>query len=289
MAFHWLKVHAGLPDHPKTLALAAELGIDLAEAYPVRLWGWCLVNAPSGRIPARHAITAVESACRWRGERGALFNALLSVGFLDSEGDEVVVHEWEQEQRPAVEKAERDAQRKRERRSNGAQTARAETAPTAPTAPAACLSVVSSISSEEIGVQGEEIPPPRIETPPKRRAEDLQSLWNDGRPASLAAWKGMSKARRAKAVLRLNERRFEEWQEVVSRIRASEFCLGGGAQGWRAHVDWLLEPASADKVLEGLYDERAKRGGAPPGEVAAGTFAQQTAHLQRDENGDLVL
>lgn len=156
MAFHWLKVHADLPFHPKSIELGVVVENPLAWAHVVQLWGWCLRNAPDGRVSSRHAGAVVENACGWRGAKGILFEALVSVGFLEREESCVVVHDWDEEQRPVLEKAARDAQKKRERRADGAETARA-----GPGDGAAPLSLSLSVSNGSSFLK-EEAP---VETP----------------------------------------------------------------------------------------------------------------------------
>ena len=48
----------------------------------------------------------------------------------------------------------------------------------------------------------------------------------------------------------------EYWKSVISKINQSRFCLGQSDRGWRANIDWLCQPDTAHKVLEGLYDDR---------------------------------
>jgi hypothetical protein len=92
----------------------------------------------------------------------------------------------------------------------------------------------------------------REEVSPKQ----LQALWNAEAHPSLPRWKELTDKRRQKAGARLRERPLEEWREVIRRINASSF-LRGEKGGWRARPDWLLQPDTATKVLEGQYDDRA--------------------------------
>jgi hypothetical protein len=45
-------------------------------------------------------------------------------------------------------------------------------------------------------------------------------------------------------------------------MQKSDFCCGGGKDGWIANVDFFLRPNSVTNLLEGKYDNRQKR--APP-------------------------
>lgn len=86
---------------------------------------------------------------------------------------------------------------------------------------------------------------------------ELQTLWNDVAHPSLPRWKDMTDKRRPKAIARLEERSLEDWANVIQRISASAFCRGERSSGWRANPDWLLQPDTATKVLEGKYDDPA--------------------------------
>lgn len=62
-------------------------------------------------------------------------------------------------------------------------------------------------------------------------------------------------AKRRKAILaRLRERSLDDWREVFRRIQASAFCKGRNDRHWVASFDWVLQPETAVKVLEGKYD-----------------------------------
>jgi len=123
MALPWIRVENNLVDHPKVFALAATLKDPNAGWYVIRMWSWTSRYAARGRL-ADGARTALETACGWRGQSGALVTALIDCGFLDVEQDGLEVHDWWDMQGQAVEKAEKDAERKRQRRADGAETAR---------------------------------------------------------------------------------------------------------------------------------------------------------------------
>ena len=45
--------------------------------------------------------------------------------------------------------------------------------------------------------------------------------------------------------------------EALAAIRASKFCQGDNPRGWRAGFDFILQPSSLAKLLEGSYADRA--------------------------------
>jgi hypothetical protein len=87
-------------------------------------------------------------------------------------------------------------------------------------------------------------------------ADALVAFWNEKAHPKLARVRSMTSNRKTALRARLKEHRLEELQEAIVRLGASSFCLGGGAQGWVADLDWLLRPGSVAKVLEGKYDDR---------------------------------
>lgn len=109
--------------------------------------------------------------------------------------------------------------------------------------------------------QGKEGEPGRPAAAPL--PEDLQRIWNDDSGGALPRAVEITKARRKHAEARLREHPLPYWRDVVKRIGASDFCRGENQRGWVATFDWLLQPDTAPKVLEGKYDNR-QRGPAPP-------------------------
>lgn len=131
----WFRVDNAMVDHPRTHALCDLLGEPLAGWYVIRLWSWTMRYAAHGRL-SNGARTALETACGWRGQAGGLVDALLAVGWLETDDSGCLeVHDWEEHQGAAVAKAQKDAERKRavreearRRRGDGAETARAVSA-----------------------------------------------------------------------------------------------------------------------------------------------------------------
>lgn len=110
--------------------------------------------------------------------------------------------------------------------------------------------MASTISAMPEAQQGALLPLPEK---PKERPEDLQALWNAEAHPNLPRWEALTDKRRRHATTRLRERPLAEWREVIRRMNTSPFLRG--EQGtWRASPDWLLQPDSGVKVLEGKYD-----------------------------------
>ncbi len=45
-------------------------------------------------------------------------------------------------------------------------------------------------------------------------------------------------------------------ESAIKRIMASDFCKGKNDRGWKADFDWILQPNTAAKIMEGKYDNR---------------------------------
>ena len=130
--------------------------------------------------------------------------------------------------------------------------------PVSPDVTLAVLSgaVLSGTEQEALSSAGADVSaPPDEPESPGARPEDLQAAWNEH--PSLPKWREVTGKRRKAAKARLRERPLDGpdgWREVIRRIAASRFCTGGGENGWRAGPDFLLQPDTATKALEGAYD-----------------------------------
>lgn len=86
--------------------------------------------------------------------------------------------------------------------------------------------------------------------------QDVVDAWND-----LAAQCGLSEvvkvtaARRRQVQARIKEYpSSEDWGKALSAIERSKFMCGDNDRGWRANFDFLLQPSTFIKLLEGTYD-----------------------------------
>jgi hypothetical protein len=109
----WLELHQSIFTHRKTYELADLL--DLPEVYVVghlaSLWSWSLDNAPDGVIAA--SPRTISKAAQWPGDPQTFVNALASVGFLECNGDETVIHDWEDYAGKLIEHRHSNAERQR--------------------------------------------------------------------------------------------------------------------------------------------------------------------------------
>ena len=85
--------------------------------------------------------------------------------------------------------------------------------------------------------------------------EDIVEAWNE-----LAEAKGLAKvvrvtdSRRKQIQARLKEYEPDDWSKALTAIYKSKFLCGENDRGWKADFDFLLQPKSFVKLVEGAYD-----------------------------------
>lgn len=84
--------------------------------------------------------------------------------------------------------------------------------------------------------------------------------WNAmAEETGLAKVRSLTKSRRQHLRSRLDEHGLGGVLEAIGKIAASPFCHGDGSRGWKADFDFLLQPKSMSRALEGFYDRRCAR------------------------------
>jgi len=109
MTLPWIKINTDLPEHPKSLALEADLGEPMAWAYVVRLWLWAARVRPSGDL-ADCADAVLARVSGYAGEPRRFVEGLTRAGFLDADGR---LHAWDEYQGAHLAKAEKERERMR--------------------------------------------------------------------------------------------------------------------------------------------------------------------------------
>ena len=113
MSAEWIRVETDFVDHPKTAHLRRLLGNDCAEAYVLRAWSFVSRFCPTGHVRDIDG-TALEDACRWCGEDGALLSALVTAGWFDArDTGGWDAHDWADHQGKVAARAEKERERKR--------------------------------------------------------------------------------------------------------------------------------------------------------------------------------
>ena len=85
--------------------------------------------------------------------------------------------------------------------------------------------------------------------------KDIVEAWNE-----LADAKGLAKvvrvtdSRRKQIQARIKEYEPDDWSKALTAIYKSKFLCGENDRGWKADFDFLLQPKSFVKLVEGAYD-----------------------------------
>lgn len=74
----------------------------------------------------------------------------------------------------------------------------------------------------------------------------------------------LTKDRRVKVNARLAEHGRDGWSEACRKMAASRFCRGENDRGWKADLDFVLQPKSFNGLLEGKYDDTKPAAREPP-------------------------
>ncbi len=116
MGLPWIQVRTNIRTHPKSMRLGIRLKDPRAYRLVVDLFLWCGEAAPDGRIKGPDADLVLEAGAGWDGEPGRFAAAALEVGFVDRDGDDLVVHDWADHNGAHAAKVERDRKKAAERR-----------------------------------------------------------------------------------------------------------------------------------------------------------------------------
>jgi hypothetical protein len=90
--------------------------------------------------------------------------------------------------------------------------------------------------------------------PPLTESEILEAWEVRMVPQGFPAVRKMTGQRKRQLQARLRDSTFDEWQQAMGALERSAFCRGENDRGWRADFDFLLQPKSFTKLLEGAYD-----------------------------------
>lgn len=91
----------------------------------------------------------------------------------------------------------------------------------------------------------------------KTEQHEMIRLWNS--ESALPKVLKTNQARQAKIQKIYSKLTPEEWASVFRKISESDFCCGKNNTGWKATFDWVLQPQTYLKVLEGKYDSGKKK------------------------------
>lgn len=111
---------------------------------------------------------------------------------------------------------------------------------------------VTVIPSDANASSGEVI---SLEEPIVLKPEHVVEAWNEmaGR-TGLPKVKKLNPDRRKQILARIRQNTIEDFTEAISAIERSPFLRGENPRGWRADLDFLLQPKSFTRLIEGSYD-----------------------------------
>ena len=90
---------------------------------------------------------------------------------------------------------------------------------------------------------------------PALRPEHVVEAWNEmAERRGLATVRTLDGERRRKLLSRLRQHPVEHWTEAIGAIDRNPWMHGDNERGWRANFDFLLQPSSFTKLMEGTYD-----------------------------------
>ena len=94
-----------------------------------------------------------------------------------------------------------------------------------------------------------------VRTDPPLTADEILEAWAERMvPLGFPAVAKMTAQRSRMLKARLNDSTLDEWMRAFAALERSAFCRGENERGWRADFDFLLQPKSFTKLLEGAYD-----------------------------------
>jgi hypothetical protein len=90
---------------------------------------------------------------------------------------------------------------------------------------------------------------------PALRPEHIVEKWNEmAERHGLPLIRKLSPDRRRKMLARIRDHPLEDWLDAFDAIERNPWLHGDSRGGWRANIDFLLQPSSFQKLIEGNYD-----------------------------------
>lgn len=110
----WLESHQELGNHPKVAKLARLLGISrpAAVGHLHYFWWWALDYARNGDVTRYDALQIVTGSL-WDGDETLFVDAMLAAGFLERDGDRLLIHDWDEYGGKTVSRMSSNAARQR--------------------------------------------------------------------------------------------------------------------------------------------------------------------------------
>lgn len=115
------------------------------------------------------------------------------------------------------------------------------------------VSVTAQETESETDISSNEDSSADADRPPTKK-EILEAWAVRMVPQGFPAVRRLTATRDRQLSARLRENTFDDWQRAFAALERSAFCRGENDRGWRADFDFLLQPKSFTKLIEGAYD-----------------------------------
>lgn len=117
----------------------------------------------------------------------------------------------------------------------------------------------SASAPSEHSADADPPPPQKRDLAPDVDAHQAFAAWNDlALRCGLPQARSLTPGRRQKLIARIREHGgMEAWARALANVERSSFLRGSNDRGWRADFDFLLQPTSFAKVVDGIYGNGA--------------------------------
>lgn len=102
----------------------------------------------------------------------------------------------------------------------------------------------------------------KAQTPSRDVPGEMTKIWNE-ECGSIVGARAPGQNRKRSCIARWRDEFGsdpEQWRAYCKRIAGSAFLRGESDRGWRADLDWVLEPRHLSRIMEGRYDNRLANG-----------------------------
>lgn len=239
----WIKSHQNLERNPKLHDLMSLMGWDVNQTIGTlhRLWWWVVDYAEDGDL-RRFNPRQISRACGVQEDMSDRFmSSLIECRFIDTD-PYLRIHDW-------WDHCGSWLQSKYKRTESSWKKIRSLYVQEPDLLRNSCVTVT----------QPGKIRKDKIRKDKKRgeEKEKISLMWNATQLPKIERW---SQDRLEKLSLRLQSEHFRNSIEtVISKLSQSKFALGGGRDGWKVSIDWILaNDTNYVKVLEGKYDDKSE-------------------------------
>lgn len=104
-------------------------------------------------------------------------------------------------------------------------------------------------------ISSEITPPAQNDDDPEIKPEHVLEAFNAMAVRAGIPTARMTPERRKKLIPFIRRHPIDDITEAISAIECTPFCRGENDRGWRANFDFLLQPSSFTKLIEGTYGQ----------------------------------